>query len=322
MTRILLIGSNRDPHVTVLAEHISELGATAAIIDATAVNNSIVFRFARSRRSEARLVLPSGEDLDCTGFGAVWHRLKPVIPLPSWGPLEASAAQFAQGEWRTVLRSLNLLLDKSCWINSVESQSIISSKLRQLDLAASIGFAIPDTVVTNDPNLVLDMFSRHRRIIYKALNGFVFPDQTGILTTEFTKEDVCGNFESIRRAPGIYQQFVEKNYELRVTIVGTQVFPALIRTPTTGAGSIDWRHAHFDDIFERCSLDSQVSEKLLAFQVQTGLKYGAYDLIVDHEGRYFFLECNPAGQFLWLENSLGLPITRTIAAELRNLAVR
>lgn len=262
------------------------------------------------------MFLPTGEEIDCETFGSVWFRLKPVIPLPSWGPLEASASVFAQGEWRTVLRSFNMFLSGARWVNAVEPQTIISSKLRQLNLAASIGFRIPDTTVTNNPTHILNMFAVHKRLVYKALNGFVFPDQTGILTKEIKKEDVLSSPEAIKRAPGIYQEFVEKDYELRVTVVGDKVFPALVRTPRTGDGAIDWRHAHFENIFELCTLDQQISDKLLRFQREAGLRFAAYDLIMDPTGQCFFLECNPAGQFLWLENSLGLPIIDTVAREL------
>jgi len=196
----------------------------------------------------------------------------------------------------------------------------MASKVRQLDLAVSIGLMIPETVITNNPKLVLEMFSTHERIIYKALNGFVFPDQTGILTTEITREHVGHRSPAVERAPGIYQELIEKDYELRVTVVGDKIFPALVRTPKTGDASVDWRHAHFEDIFESCTLDQQIGNKLLHFHREAGLKFGAYDLIVDRKGQIFFLECNPAGQFLWLENSLGLPITDAIACQLCDLA--
>jgi len=153
-------------------------------------------------------------------------------------------------------------------------------------------------------------------VIYKSLNGFVFPNQTGILTTEITSNDITRSPDAIKRAPGIYQELVEKDYELRVTIVGAKVFPALVRTPHQGDGSVDWRHAHFENIFEECTLDERIADKLVAFQREAGLRFGTYDLIIDAGGQCVFLECNPAGQFLWLENALGLPIMDAIARDL------
>jgi hypothetical protein len=34
---------------------------------------------------------------------------------------------------------------------------------------------------------------------------------------------------------------------------------------------------------------------------------------VTPEGRYVFLEVNPAGQYMWIESKLGLPITAALA---------
>lgn len=43
-----------------------------------------------------------------------------------------------------------------------------------------------------------------------------------------------------------------------------------------------------------------------------GLKYSAIDLILDNTGKYIFLECNPNGQWAWLEIRLGFPISKEI----------
>ncbi|MEV4245300.1 hypothetical protein AB0J63_18065 [Streptosporangium canum] len=43
-----------------------------------------------------------------------------------------------------------------------------------------------------------------------------------------------------------------------------------------------------------------------------GLTYGAIDLILTPDGRYVFLEINPNGQFLWIEDATGLPIGAAI----------
>ena len=46
------------------------------------------------------------------------------------------------------------------------------------------------------------------------------------------------------------------------------------------------------------------------------LVYSAFDFVLTPEGKYFFLETNPAGEWVWLERELGLPISKTIINEL------
>jgi glutathione synthase/RimK-type ligase-like ATP-grasp enzyme len=44
-----------------------------------------------------------------------------------------------------------------------------------------------------------------------------------------------------------------------------------------------------------------------------GLDFGAIDLAYSKDTKeYYFLEVNPAGQWLWLEEELGLPITKAL----------
>lgn len=48
--------------------------------------------------------------------------------------------------------------------------------------------------------------------------------------------------------------------------------------------------------------------------------YGTPVFVYDEEGAITFLECNSNGQYGWLEESLGLPISDAIASELIKIA--
>ncbi|MCL4392569.1 hypothetical protein M1145_00275 [Patescibacteria group bacterium] len=43
------------------------------------------------------------------------------------------------------------------------------------------------------------------------------------------------------------------------------------------------------------------------------LNYSAIDLMEDKNGKIYFLELNPNGQYLWVENKLDLPISKAMA---------
>ncbi len=57
-------------------------------------------------------------------------------------------------------------------------------------------------------------------------------------------------------------------------------------------------------------------DKCVAFLGRLGLVYGAFDFVENKEGKITFLECNTNGQFRWLEDILGLPISNAIADQL------
>lgn len=49
-----------------------------------------------------------------------------------------------------------------------------------------------------------------------------------------------------------------------------------------------------------------------------GLCYGAIDMVVTPDERYVFIEINPNGQYLWVEQATGLPISDAICDLLIN----
>jgi len=114
--------------------------------------------------------------------------------------------------------------------------------------------------------------------------------------------------------PLIVQVYVEKAVELRVTVVGSDVFAAEIHSQATQRTKIDWRRydegntPHFEH-----TLPDKVSKLCLAMTHSLGLVYSAIDLILTPDGRYIFLELNPNGQYQWIEHLTGLPITDRIA---------
>ncbi len=42
-------------------------------------------------------------------------------------------------------------------------------------------------------------------------------------------------------------------------------------------------------------------------------RFAALDFIVDPDDQWWFLECNPNGQWAWIEEETGLPISSALA---------
>jgi glutathione synthase/RimK-type ligase-like ATP-grasp enzyme len=81
---------------------------------------------------------------------------------------------------------------------------------------------------------------------------------------------------------------------------------------------VDWRAIETKRMrLESCEPPSEIMEYCLRLLVSLQLSYGAIDFIVDPEGRHFFLEINPSGQWGWIEKALGTPITDAILDWLR-----
>ena len=102
-------------------------------------------------------------------------------------------------------------------------------KLNQLRLASALGFEIPATLVTTDPDNALTFWNAcDGRLISKALVTSAF-SQSGLssrflrFTEPVTARDIRA-LDRVRVAPAILQPMVTKRRELRVTVVGEKVF--------------------------------------------------------------------------------------------------
>jgi hypothetical protein len=56
-----------------------------------------------------------------------------------------------------------------------------------------------------------------------------------------------------------------------------------------------------------------VAAGVVAYCAALGLGYGAFDFVIRSDGAWVFLECNPGGQYGWIEDAINAPITETIA---------
>jgi glutathione synthase/RimK-type ligase-like ATP-grasp enzyme len=200
------------------------------------------------------------------------------------------------------------------------------AKLRQLSLAGRLGFAIPPTLVTNDPSQFLAFYREQEgRCITKHLSTKSLFD-SGLLeqfvryTEPVTHRDLR-SLGAIRLCPVLVQGYVPKQVELRVTVVGERVFAAEIHSQAAAHTAHDWRRHHAERA--PClvhALPDEVAQRCLRMTAELGLRYGAVDLILTPDGEYVFLEINPGGEYHWIEVYTGLPITQAICALLIELA--
>lgn len=255
--------------------------------------------------------------LNSATFPVVWYRPKPMIMSELPGEPGKIEEKFCINEWQGILKTLNIFLGESHWINLLGNSQRVSCKAYQLKLASVYGMTIPRTMITNNAKQIMKLFDGNHRVVYKTLNTF-FTAKQAIYTNEITMADVAAHQQEIAMAPGIYQHYIEKKYELRVTVVGEQMSVVKIMSQQFEENRIDWRRNPYRDLYTLGELSEDTRYRLIALHKAFGLVYAAYDFIVDNNGQEIFLECNPSGQWLWLENALGLDVSTMIVNELRH----
>lgn len=192
-------------------------------------------------------------------------------------------------------------------------------KPRQLKIAQQLGLEVPETVITNDPDEVRELAARcPGGVVAKMMSSFAVFDAQGrehVVFTNLLGEEDLDHLDGLDLAPMTFQEAVEKRVELRVTVVGREVFTAAIDPSKSERATHDWRRdgaGLLRDWVEH-PLPDEVADQLLALCDRLGLNYGAIDIIVTPDDRHVFLEINPVGEFFWLEHTPGFPLTRAIA---------
>jgi len=108
---------------------------------------------------------------------------------------------------------------------------------------------------------------------------------------------------------------VPKVFDVRLTVIGGIGFAVAIHAEDEAA-HVDWRSRYDALRYEMIDTPADLLGRAVSCLRRFGLSYGAFDFSVDPDGRWWFLECNPSGQWGWLVEETGLPIAAAIADEL------
>lgn len=248
--------------------------------------------------------------------GAAWFRKADYFNLN----LQDEAKQFyLEAEARELQRGIFAALPDRYWLSAPSKVERGKDKLMQLRLAQKVGFDIPTTVVSNN-------WEEIRRVlppllIMKTSRGRLYENnrQKGVFAA-ILNDNNLNDMRQTRPFPGIFQSYIPKAREWRVTVVGEEVFSAAVYTTTKAKD--DYRKWMLTDNveFRKERLPDEAGRKCVQLLKDMELAFGAFDLIEDERGKITFLEVNPNGQFLWLEEGLGLPISQAIASRLVDIA--
>jgi glutathione synthase/RimK-type ligase-like ATP-grasp enzyme len=251
-----------------------------------------------------------GRELAASEIDSVWFRrpvapqIRPGLPAPDAAWATREAAEALQGFWRTL----------DCrWVSRPDAIRLADCKPRQLVDAAALGFEIPDTEVTNDVERVRALRDRNPEgLICKPLrDGRVRADGPSLFFTSLISDE---HIDAVADEPHLFQALVPKRYDIRVTVIGDEVFSARIESQDNADSRIDWRRGQARSLrYARENLPDQVAHQCRALVRHYGLGFGAIDLARRPDGGYTFFELNPNGQWAFVEQLTGQPLRSCLA---------
>lgn len=309
MARILILTEAEDVHAIAVAEALLRRGVEAVVWPTsdfpTRAEETVHFD-GRKKRVRVR---SAGLSFRASTFDTVWRRRPAYVLDPAL--LHPADRAFAEAECGMFRRSmLSILAPDAFWINSPEGAARASSKMVQHQAAANVGLQMPETIYTNSPREVRAFLKRKSgKVVYKPFLPTVWV--SGMrrwvpYTANLASPSLLN--DSLRLTPGIFQELVEKSYEIRLTMIGKRAFAAKILSQATTDGRLDWRKAYSQLQWEPCQVPQCLEEACFALMQEMGIVFGCFDFIVTPKGEHIFLEVNEMGQFLFIERYCGLPL--------------
>lgn len=288
-------------------------------LDIEDIPDLLRIRYTIKQGGESVKFILNEREIDVANISAVYLRNFEIKAIKCRGDNLSKTFSFEQ--WEDTYNILQAQL-KCCWVNHPDATRIANDRLQQLVAANSIGFNIPETIITNDPEMARDFYQIHRGgVIIKALHHHAV--QVGnrvyaMYTYKMTNKDLS-HLDDLVNAPCILQKKLVKKSDIRVTVVGKQIFAVEIDSQSINKARDDLHRCPLTDLPKKTiELKKSDHDKCIRLLDFFGLQYGAIDLVRDTYDRLIFLEINPTGDWLWIEQQTGLPITEAMTELLKD----
>lgn len=257
-------------------------------------------------------VFSKGSSSFCISEVTAAYYRRPISPEPAEN-FDQPIKQYIVSEWSAILRSIWTALDDR-WLNSPYAIQTAEDKPRQICLARAAGFKVPETTITNNFDAA-KTFASSLNVVAKPLRRALLEDVDGPGRVMFTSRvELTGEDEAaLRQAPIIIQREIPKRCDVRATVVDNRVMAVAIDSQAHRETEVDWRKGSGTEVKHRIlKLPDDIEKACIHVTRDLGLRYSAIDLIEDQEGEYWFLEANPNGQWAWIEQRTGHPITKAL----------
>jgi hypothetical protein len=303
---ILICGIPSEPPLASVRQQLGELGVEHFVFNQRRFEE-VEIDFEVSQGSVTGRFMMAGENFRLEDVRGVYLRLM------DWHLLPELDEELADSPRRLRSRAVHESLTRWCEItparvvNRLGAMASNNSKPYQLQLIREQGFAIPETLITNDPDVVRTFLDQCNRLVYKSISG------ERSVVQPLRDEDLY-RLDHIRWCPTLFQEFIEGT-EIRAHVVGTEVLATAITTEAT-----DYRYAasqgHDDPTLEAVRLPDELADKCVRLCEALGLAFAGIDLRITPNHQVYCLEVNPSPAFSYYEAHTGQPIAHILASYL------
>jgi glutathione synthase/RimK-type ligase-like ATP-grasp enzyme len=325
--KVLIVSHEKDGSAKLIMQRLDEIGQPHHLVDLGSYPNSMQGAISISNCPSGNMVMRTANySFTSNDVKSIWWRRPRGQVRP---PVIGSANKYTELESEIFTNSFFSLLDRGVlWVSDPEKTRIANHKPLQLKKAVEIGFQIPNTLITNDPQEVCSFLESNpgMAIIMKPIGTSYVrisedPDDPrnenlSIFTKVINRDQILKNIDRVKNCPVIFQECAQQEFDIRITVVGDTVFAIKIgHSEDLGAGenNVDWRHQKLKRTYEKHELPEEIAAMCIRLTKELGLTFGAIDMAYTPGRGYFFFEINPQGQWVPSETVAGHPISLTFA---------
>ncbi|MFB9991939.1 hypothetical protein ACFFLM_08180 [Deinococcus oregonensis] len=263
---------------------------------------------------DGQLTLGGLAGVDICAIRSVWYR-RPIFNR-GHRTLPAVEQNFVEDEQRATWFDTFEALRGVPWFNWPDDNRRAQRRMTMLRLAAQSGLRTPISLVTRDALAAQAFVRAVGSSVVKSVGAGFRDDEQGRAAFAHLVQNVRDVPKDLGDAPVLLQAFVSKRADWRVTVFGPTILSVRIHSQEEPSAQVDWRQSEHPLRLERVTLPDQVAQAIRGFMVQTNLRFGAFDFVEDLSGGLWFLEVNPNGQWGWMEQEAGVPLSDALAEAL------
>lgn len=191
-----------------------------------------------------------------------------------------------------------------------ESQNKYSDAIE----ARKLGLNIPDMVYSNKGSEIKKFLSQKKVMLKET--GIHFFEGSKKRLFYFHSDLVAKSKVPARlQAPCLFQEYIEKKYEVRAVVLNKKVYGVRISSPKN-LKVTNWKSKEHELEFSPYKIPGTIQKKLVQLAELRGLSLATIDLIRTPRGKYVFIEMNRPGQWLFLELLSGVVFSQKLVQSL------
>lgn len=314
MKSVLILTYRDDPHSEAVCRHLDEQRIQHFRLDTDKLSTD--YRITFDSKNLEFTISTDNECLVLDPSWNIWNRrvINPEVEDVNNHSLKEIIYDETKATWRGLMTSHSGVI-----INNPASNYRANSKINQLIFAQGFGngIIVPDTLITNDQDELIKFYAEQNgKICFKLQKGATVQKDGGYFAvyTNLVDREALKYIHLIKKHPHLFQRYHEKLHEVRVVTIGSNCIGTAIYSQESERSRVDFRRYDFVNVpYKHIDLPKNVSEFCVAMLKNYGLNFGVFDFIYSDNEEYVFLELNPNGQWLWLEERSGYSISKELS---------